>query len=67
MAGALHEPEVDCCDLGDHCYAGVCAGPGPKPRVTAAQRVVEMISSGPAKVETYCTIGKLGVQIEDAE
>ena len=36
------------------------------PVVTAAQRVVEMISSDPAKVETYCAIGKLGVQIEDA-
>jgi hypothetical protein len=36
------------------------------PVVTAAQRVVEMISSDPAKVETYCAIGTLGVQIEDA-
>jgi hypothetical protein len=34
--------------------------------VTAAQRVVEIISRDPAKVETYCAIGKLGVQIEDA-
>ena len=36
------------------------------PAVTAAQRVVKIISSDPAKVETYCAIGKLGVQIEDA-
>ena len=36
------------------------------PVVTAAQRVVDIISSDPAKVETYCAIGKLGVQIEDA-
>jgi patatin-like phospholipase/acyl hydrolase len=36
------------------------------PVVTAAQRVVEIISSDPAKIETYCAIGKLGVQIEDA-
>ena len=36
------------------------------PVVTAAQRVVEMFSSDPAKVETYCAIGTLGVQIEDA-
>jgi hypothetical protein len=36
------------------------------PVVTAAQRVVEIISNDPAKVETYCAIGKLGVQIEDA-
>ena len=35
------------------------------PVVTAAQRVVEIISSDPAKVETYCAIGKLGAQIED--
>jgi hypothetical protein len=38
----------------------------PNPVVTAAQRVVEIISRDPAKVETYCAIGKLGVQIEDA-
>jgi hypothetical protein len=37
----------------------------PNPVVTAA-RVVEIISSDPAKIETYCAIGKLGVQIEDA-
>jgi hypothetical protein len=36
------------------------------PVVTAARRVVEIISSDPAKVETCCAIGKLGVQIEDA-
>jgi hypothetical protein len=36
------------------------------PNLTAAQRVVEIISRDPAKVETYCAIGKLGVQIEDA-
>ena len=36
------------------------------PVVTAAQKVVEIISSDSAKVETYCAIGKLGVQIEDA-
>ena len=36
------------------------------PVVTAAQRVVEIISSDPAKIKTYCAIGKLGVQIEDA-
>ena len=38
----------------------------PNPVVTAAQRVVEIISNDPAKVETYCAIGNLGVQIEDA-
>jgi patatin-like phospholipase/acyl hydrolase len=36
------------------------------PVVTAAQKVVEIISSDPAKIKTYCAIGKLGVQIEDA-
>ena len=36
------------------------------PVVTAAQRVVEIISRDPAKVETYCAIGKLGEQIDDA-
>ncbi|MGC2052296.1 MAG: hypothetical protein WA665_02165 [Pseudolabrys sp.] len=34
--------------------------------MTATRRVVEIISSDPAKIETYCVIGKLGVQIEDA-
>jgi hypothetical protein len=38
----------------------------PNSVVTAAQRVVEIISRDPAKVETYCAIGRLGVQIEDA-
>ena len=38
----------------------------PNPVVTAARRVVEIISSDPAKTETYCAIGNLGVQIEDA-
>ena len=36
------------------------------PVVTAAQTLVKIISSDPAKVETYCTIGVIGVQIEDA-
>jgi hypothetical protein len=38
----------------------------PNPVVTAARRVVEIISSDPTKIDTYCAIGKLGVQIEDA-
>jgi hypothetical protein len=38
----------------------------PHPMVTAARKVVASISSDPAKIETYCAIGKLGVQIEDA-
>jgi hypothetical protein len=33
---------------------------------TAARRVVEIISRNPAKIETYCAVGKLSVQIEDA-
>ena len=38
----------------------------PNPVVTAARRVVKIISSDPTKIDTYCAIGKLGVQIEDA-
>ena len=38
----------------------------PNPVVTTAQKVVEIIRSDPAKFETYCAIGKIGVQIEDA-
>ena len=38
----------------------------PSASVTAAKRVAEAISSDPAKIAIYCDIGKLGVQIEDA-
>ena len=38
----------------------------PHPVVTAARRVVEIISSDPAKIKIYCALGKLGVQVEDA-
>ena len=38
----------------------------PSPVVTAAQIVADTISSDPAKIETYCAIGKLSDQIEDA-
>ncbi|MGB8669163.1 MAG: hypothetical protein WCD29_05250, partial [Pseudolabrys sp.] len=50
----------------DHRHSGVCVGPRTNPVVTATRRVVEIISSDPAKIETYCAIGNLGVQIEDA-
>jgi hypothetical protein len=33
----------------------------------AAQKVVKTISADKAKTQTYCDIGKLGSQIEDAE
>ena len=33
----------------------------------AAQKVVKTISGDKAKIQTYCDIGKLGSQIEDAE
>ena len=38
----------------------------PNPVVTAARIVADTISSNPAKIETYCAIGKLSDQIEDA-
>ncbi|MGC1742347.1 MAG: hypothetical protein WA754_07275 [Pseudolabrys sp.] len=38
---------------------------GPNQVATAARRVVEIISRDPAKIET-CAVGKLSVQIEDA-
>jgi hypothetical protein len=38
----------------------------PSASVTAAKRVAEAIASDPAKIAIYCDIGKLGVQIEDA-
>jgi flagellar motility protein MotE (MotC chaperone) len=36
-------------------------------KVAAAQKVVKTISGDKAKTQTYCDIGKLGDQIEDAE
>ena len=38
----------------------------PNPLVTTARIVADTISSDPAKIETYCAIGKLSDQIEDA-
>ena len=35
--------------------------------MAAAQKVVKTISGDKAKTQTYCDIGKLGDQIEDAE
>jgi hypothetical protein len=40
--------------------------PKNQPSGDATRRVVEIISSDPAKTETHCAIGSLGVQIEDA-
>jgi len=39
----------------------------PVSKVAAAQRVVKTISGDKTKTETYCDIGKLGEQIEQAE
>ena len=39
----------------------------PAAAVPAAQKVVKAISGDKAKTQTYCDIGKLGGQIEDAE
>jgi hypothetical protein len=39
----------------------------PVATVPAAQKVVKAISGDKAKTQTYCDIGKLGGQIEDAE
>ena len=44
--------------------AAPSAGAGAVP---AAQKVVKTISSDKAKIETYCDMGKLGNQIEEAE
>ena len=43
------------------------APPAPVTTATAAQKVVKTISGDKAKTQTYCDIGKLGSQIEDAE
>ncbi|HYC18756.1 MAG TPA: hypothetical protein VEC94_16245 [Pseudolabrys sp.] len=39
----------------------------PATKVAAAQKLVKTISSDKAKTQTYCDIGKLGDQIEEAE
>ena len=39
----------------------------PTTPAAAAQKVVKTISSDKAKTQSYCEIGKLGSQIEDAE
>jgi ABC-type transporter Mla subunit MlaD len=39
----------------------------PKPTKAAAQRVFQIISGDKAKTQTYCDIGKLGEQIEQAD
>src|SRR5262249_22596995 len=39
----------------------------PATAVEAAQKVVKTISGDKAKTQSYCDIGKLGRQIEDAE
>ena len=39
----------------------------PVTTAAAAQKVVKTISGDKAKTQTYCDIGKLGSQIEDAE
>ena len=36
-------------------------------KVTAAQKVVKTISADKAKTQTYCDIGKLGEQIQEAD
>jgi hypothetical protein len=46
--------------------AGFAQAQESHPVVAAARRVVEIISSDPAKIEIYCALGKLGGQIEDA-
>ena len=39
----------------------------PASKVEAAQKLVKTISADKAKTQTYCDIGKLGDQIEEAE
>ena len=39
----------------------------PMTKAAAAQKLVKTISADKTKTQTYCDIGKLGVQIEEAE
>jgi len=47
--------------------AAPAAPAAPVSKVAAAQRVVKTISGDKTKTETYCDIGKLSEQIEEAE
>ena len=47
--------------------AAPAAPAAPVTTAAAAQKVVKTISGDKAKTQTYCDIGKLGSQIEDAE
>ncbi len=65
----LHEPEIDCCHLGNHRRAGVRTGPKAwrcegDPRGRA--KVLKITSGDKARTQTYCDILNLGVQIEEA-
>jgi hypothetical protein len=43
------------------------AAEAPKPTVADAQKLVQTISSDPAKLKVYCDMGKLQEQVEQAE
>src|SRR5262245_45458397 len=43
------------------------AKPAPVPTAVTAQKIVKTIGGDKAKTQTYCDIGKLGSQVEDAE
>jgi hypothetical protein len=65
----LHEPEVDCCHFCNRrCAAIAQAQPPSTAKVIKAdaQKVIKIISGDKAKAQTYCQIGKLGEQIEEA-
>ncbi|MGA7185396.1 MAG: hypothetical protein WBW13_03175 [Pseudolabrys sp.] len=47
--------------------AGPAAPAAPASKAAAAQTLVKTISTDKAKTQTYCDIGKLGDQIEEAE
>lgn len=47
--------------------AGPAAPAAPASKAEAAQKLVKTISADKAKTQTYCDIGKLGDQIEEAE
>jgi|SRR5271155_4567587 len=43
------------------------AGEAPKPTMADAQKLVQMVSSDPAKLKVYCDMGKLQEQMRQAE
>ena len=62
----FHEPDVDCRDADNCRWAKLCAGPTDSCDQADVQNVFKIISEDKAKTKTFCQIGKLGDEMEQA-